>query len=419
MQLGPGGLGRAASMQGIVALLLTLAGAGLTTSVVKLGSEAATTPDVPRFRQLVQAAWSVWLYSSLATGAVILLFSAVSRWLAGIAIIPGADDVLVLASVCTCSATGILQGVISASRQIRLTTIVQVASSISGTVAGVLAITMLGEPGIALGVLMSYVGIMLPNIVAYRHVMKRHAVAPSLEVDLQLRRQLVGTGTPLAFSNLLGNGVQSLLPFLVVVYLGKESGGFLKAASLIALQASAVLATSLTHDYFPRVAAIREERSSLLPLVQSQFKLMLLCSTAIAGMITASASTLLRLCFSEQFVAATGLLDLLCIGITLRIGSWCLAYVVLARCSSSIYLLGEAIAGVALLISAILFMNLFGLNGVGYAFVLTYVVYFVVVARVVAKDTGSRLPWKMLFASLVAIIPILGIISLRTAIGLD
>jgi O-antigen/teichoic acid export membrane protein len=221
----------------------------------------------------------------------------------------------------------------------------------------------------------------------------------------------------LALSNLVGGGVQTALPLLVVYQIGDDGAGLLRAASLLAFQSVGFLMTGLSQDFFPRISEVRRDPAAIIAMLWKQFSLMIALAIMATASLTALGPWLLKLCFSDQFTEATRLLDLLAIGMIFKMGSWCLAYVVLARCSSRTYLITEGVTGLVWLSSSVVLMSVCGVNGIGYAFVLTYVIYFILVSTIVSRNLQSVLPWKMLLGSLAATAPVMGVIGLRSIFG--
>ena len=103
-----------------------------------------------------------------------------------------------------------------------------------------------------------------------------------------------------------------------------------------------------------------------------------------------------------------------------------MGFVILARSGSKIYFVTEFIAGITTLLSSWLFMQSFGLVGLGISFVLTYIVYYLITFFIVRREIG--LIWtstnkRMMIAAVTAaaiirLTPFIGLEYLRTPIAL-
>lgn len=417
LAVGPMGMGRASVLQSTVTLVGTVVGLGLGSAVVKLGTKLAAQPQDPSFRSMLTAAWSLWRWSSIVGGIAILVALTAYRAVLQEPLSPSINDLILIWSLLATTATALLQSVIGASRQVHLQATYMAFGAMAGHLLSVPLVWWLGTSAIGIAIALNYSGQLLVSILTYRVVATQHQSRPKPDAFRSSRATLLQTGLPLALSNLVGGGVQSVLPLLVIYKVGDDAAGLLRAASLLAFQSVGFLMTALSQDYFPRISAVRQDKLAVQAILNKQFSIMLALAVAVTCALTATGPWLLRLCFSEEFVKATTLLDLLAIGTVFKMGSWCLAYVVLARCSSRTYLVTEAVTGLLWLGSAVVLTSLYGENGIGYAFVLTYVTYFILVAAIVSRDLKSTIPWKMFLGSAISIMPLLAIVILRSKIG--
>ncbi len=410
-------MGRASAFQSLISLAAALIGLGLGSAVIKQGAELAARPADPSFRLLVNAAWSLWRWSCLLGAVSVLVVGTCYRVWHHESIALTTNDLFLFWALLAMTASNLAQGIISASRQVKLQATYLAFGGLMGHLLSVPLVWNCGPSAIGLAVALNYSGIALVSLLLYRIIANQHTHASSLADMRSSRATLLQVGVPLALSNLVGGGVQTALPLLVVYQIGDDGAGLLRAASLLAFQSVGFLMTGLSQDFFPRISEVRRDPAAIIAMLWKQFSLMIALAIMATASLTALGPWLLKLCFSDQFTDATRLLDLLAIGMIFKMGSWCLAYVVLARCSSRIYLITEGVTGLFWLSSSVVLMSVYGVNGIGYAFVLTYVIYFILVSMIVSRDLQSVLPWQMLFGSLVATVPVLGVIGLRSMIG--
>lgn len=410
-------MGRASAFQSTISLAAALMGLGLGSAVIKQGAELANRPSDPSFRLLILAAWSLWRRACIFGGLTVLVFGTTYRLWQHESIAIAANDLFLAWAILASTASTLSQGIISASRRVSLQATYLAFGGLAGHLLSVPLVWHSGPSAIGLAVAINYSGIALVSLLLHRIVVAQHS-NPTGSVDLHPSREaLLHVGLPLALSNLVGGGVQTALPLLMVYQVGDDGAGLFRAASLLAFQSVGFLLTALSQDFFPRLSSIRKNSDAIIAMLRKQFKLMLLLALGATSSLTALGPWLLRICFSDQFVNATLLLDLLAIGMIFKMGSWCLAYVVLARCSSRLYLFTEGVTGLFWLASSALLMSVYGANGIGYAFALTYLLYFVLVSFIVSSDLQSTLPWNMLLGSILATIPVIGVIGLRTSFG--
>jgi uncharacterized membrane protein (UPF0136 family) len=114
------------------------------------------------------------------------------------------------------------------------------------------------------------------------------------------------------------------------------------------------------------------------------------------------------------------------IGDLLKFSAWTMSFVVLARSGSTAFFLTELAGGVTLMLTSWLGMRSFGLAGLGVAFLITSLVYYLVVIATVRRTIGFRwtienkviISAALLAALVVRLVPIAGLERLRTPLAL-
>jgi O-antigen/teichoic acid export membrane protein len=94
---------------------------------------------------------------------------------------------------------------------------------------------------------------------------------------------------------------------------------------------------------------------------------------------------------SSAFMPSVRVLEWQLVGDVLKLSSWVMAFVVLARAGSAWLLLTELVAGVASLVANLWAIQVFALPGVGIAYVITYAAYWLIVSFVVHRRFGLAL----------------------------
>jgi PST family polysaccharide transporter len=184
--------------------------------------------------------------------------------------------------------------------------------------------------------------------------------------------------------------VQTALPFLVLHMLGAESVGYMRPALGLTVYLFAFLTSAMANDYFPRLSAASDQ-AALLEIANVQHRLVLLLAGPALLALIGLAPWLVPLFYSSSFLPALPLLEWQAVASLLRFSSWTLSFVILARRRSDLYLFGETCAGIMTLGSAAVGMRVGGLEGLGIAAMLTYVVYLAIVAALCRAELGRVL----------------------------
>jgi PST family polysaccharide transporter len=378
--VGPTGVGAQALAQNLVLLASMVAGAGVATGLVRLGAGVQGV----QLAALRRAAWQVTLLGGGAVSVTVIAFAPwVSHALLGAAVGRGTMALLAVAVVASL-AGNVLIGILNAAHQVTRLARVAVLAAAGGGVAGVAAVSALGMRGVPWAVLASAVAAVAVAAWQARVAAVVPRVVPSQSDVQAARRALLRFGGPFTASQLVGAGVQLAIPGIVVHTSGAGAVGLYRAAVSLSATYLALLTAAFAKDYYPRVARAGGDPDALRALVDEQHRLVLCLATPLCLGMLAASPVLVPLLYSHQFGGAVAVLRWLTVGELLRLSSFTLAHLVLARGRSIVYFGCEALSGVVLLGGSVVGLRVWGVQGFGVAYVLAYATYWIsvlVVAR--------------------------------------
>jgi len=93
---------------------------------------------------------------------------------------------------------------------------------------------------------------------------------------------------------------------------------------------------------------------------------------------------IIHILFTPDFTGVRGLFAFQLIGDFLKIGSWILAYLMLAKAMTKTFIITEITFGANFVVLSYIFINRFGVVGATYAFALNYLIYWVIM-EIIAK----------------------------------
>ena len=121
---------------------------------------------------------------------------------------------------------------------------------------------------------------------------------------------------------------------------------------------------------------------------QARISLLLAGPGVIATL--AFAPLALWLLYSPGFVAATEVLRWICLGIALRVVTWPIGYIIVARNARALFIATELFWAILNVGLTLVLVRSLGLEGAGVAFFLSYVAHGIVVYAIVRRLTGFR-----------------------------
>lgn len=156
---------------------------------------------------------------------------------------------------------------------------------------------------------------------------------------------------------------------------GVEEVGLYTAGSVILTTYIGMIFTALGTDFYPRLAAVNTDNDKCREVINQQGEIALLIIGPIVMGCIIFMPFLIRLIYSEAFMPACNFILWAVPGVMLRAASVVVAYIFLAKAEAKLYIINDvssAVYGLALRIGG---YYLWGLDGLGIAYVLLYVFY--------------------------------------------
>lgn len=379
---GPQGVGLYGLLQSLVGLGAIVFGLGVGTGIVRAVARALADGDEAQNLHIRDAALVLAGLGGLAGALVLVVLQG------PIAAAFLGDPGLGWAVVITAPAL-VLQlvaavelGDLNGRRRIRAMAVATAASSLAGGACIVAVVAARGVEGLPLGLLLSAAATLLITAVARRRAFDATGSAGSRPGRLHVPsrdavRWLLAFGGSYSLSQLVGTGVQLLIPVIVLTLLDSEAVGYVRAASVVAVGYLSVLLTAMARDYYPRAAAADPE--ALPRLMADQARLILAGAAPLILAIAALAPTAVAVLYSDAFSPAVQVLRWMLVGDILKLLSWTGAFVILARAGPGRYFAIEAVSGLCQVVATVLAVRAFGVVGAGVAYAATYALYLVVV----------------------------------------
>ena len=177
--------------------------------------------------------------------------------------------------------------------------------------------------------------------------------------------------------------------YLIRMYVGRTGGleqvGLYAAAWAILNGYVDMVFTAMGTDYFPRLSAVSNDNKQLHKIVNEQAEMAVLILGPILLLMFSTLPILIKIILTNSFLPVIGLIQWALIGILFKAGSWSIAFILLAKGNRKLYFISEMISNAIVLSCSILFYHYFRLNGLGIAFLMSYILYFLVVLFIVTK----------------------------------
>ncbi len=425
--LGPSGYGILGLEQSLLRIATLFAASGIGTALVRTSAQLVASGEVDAAADRQRAATTLACLLAIFAALIFILFrTGIDRMLFDLQVPRWEMAVIGMALACTVI-YDVQLGTLNAHHQVKALAAVSMTGAVLGATLGIALIARWREAGIPFAVL----ALALANCLAAQWWLQQKSLGISAQTRLPSLRSsafspLLRFGAPYAASMLAGTGVQLALPFLVLRMLGPENVGFYRAAALITVTYVGFLLTAMAQDYYPRMVAAGGNRPELARLINEQHRITLLLALPIILGMLALVPHIIPILFTPAFMPAATLLEWQLIGDVFKLSSWTMSFAILAQCGSSVFFWTELSGGVALLLASWVGMKLWGLAGIGIAYLVAYIVYYLIVRYALGREVPLRwsktnrwvLGWALVAVAVVRILPVTPWAQWRTPIAL-
>jgi PST family polysaccharide transporter len=387
--LGPTGFGLLGLYDSIAELTRSLAGMGVKNSGVRQIAEAVGAGDTQRIARTVTTLRRV-AFCSGGLGALLLMILSqpVSRLTFGDDKHTTAIALLALAvffSDVSDGQSALVQGVRRISDLARMS----IWGAFYGTVLSIPIVYFLGERGVvpslvcvaAMGILTSW---------WYARKIQVEKVSTGLHEIISETSALLKLGFVFMATGLMAMGSSYLVRVIVLRKLDIEAVGFYSAAWGFGGLYVKFILDAMGADFYPRLTAVAKDNSECNRLVNEQAEVgLLIAGPGLLATLT-FAPLVIQLFYSDKFGPAVEILRWICLGMMLRVISWPMGFMLIAKGKGTLFFLSELVSTLVYLGLIWLGVVMYGLKGAGMAFFGLYVVYWFGIYLIVRRLSGFR-----------------------------
>lgn len=386
--LGPSGVGLASLYTSAVAFIGDMSGLGISSSGVRQIAATAAGEDPSRLNRTIVTL----RYTSLLCGIVGMIVAAVLAPQLSMAMFGDlshrwsvtAMAVTLFFGALSAGQTAILQGL----RHLRELALFQIFSSILGTLACLGFILLFRESGIVpYLVASSFLALCFSSWYTRRFVWVERV--PPKEILMEAGN-LVKMGVAFTFSALLTGFVAYWTRIEIQRAIGTAAVGIFTATWTLSSYYVGFVLSAMGTDLVRRLAAAADDNVSVNRLVNEQTETgLLIALPGVVATITLAPWVLITF-YSKDFVLGDATVRWQILGVFLRLLSWPLVYVLIARGASLWYAITEAVSWVFYLIVFHFCVGRWQLEGAGIAFLGLYIFSTVMLTALIAAQTGFR-----------------------------
>ncbi|HEY8158408.1 MAG TPA: O-antigen translocase [Methylobacter sp.] len=409
MFLGPAGVGLMGLYGSIIELTISIAGMGINSSGVRQIAEAAGSSDTENVARTAVVLRRISIFLGVLGAVFLMGFSGPVSALtfgsdqhaAAVALL----SIAVFFNLVSAGQGALIQGM----RHISDLAKMRVLGTFFGTLISIPIIYFLHEEGVVPSLILSAA---MALIISWWYSRKIQTQTPTISASQvgQEAASLLKLGFAFMVSGLLMTGAAYAVRLIVVRKVGFDAAGLYQAAWGLGGLYIGFILQAMGSDFYPRLTAIVNDNAECNRVVNEQAHVsMLLAGPGVIATL-AFAPLVISLFYTPKFEGAVEILRWLCLGMTLRVISWPMGFIIVAKKKlQNLFICCELAWTIVYLGLAWGSVSSFGLKGAGIAFFGSYVFHVLMIYVIVRKLTGFRwsianLQTSFLFLALIAIV---------------
>lgn len=406
--LGPSGFGLLSMYGSIVDVAHSVAGMGINSSGVRQIAVAVGSGETEPIARTV----TVLRRTSIFLGVVgAVLLAVFSRQVSTLTF--GSDQYAVAVALLSFAVffrlvSGAQAALIQGMRRISDLAWMEVLSEFFGLLLVIPVVYFLREKGVA----PALVGIAAMTFAtSWWYSRKIKMQSPAMTVP-QLKQEvgpLLKLGFAFMASGFMAMGAAYAVRTLVLRFYGFEAAGFYQSAWALGGLYVGIILQAMGADFYPRLTGVNRDNTLCNRLVNEQAQIsLLLAGPGLIATLT-FAPVVIAVFYSAKFEPAIEVLRWICLGMTLRVITWPMGFIILAKGEQNFFLGAELAWTVVNVGLSWICLKSFGLNGAGIAFFGSYVFHGFMIYPIVRHLSGFR--WSaanrktgLLYLALIAVV---------------
>lgn len=174
-----------------------------------------------------------------------------------------------------------------------------------------------------------------------------------------------------------------LISYIFMAYLNHTADtatvGYYQAGYTLINKYVGLIFTAIAMEYYPRLAQVNDSRTRTTAFVSHEMKLTLWILIPVITLFITADDLIVSLLYSSEFSVIIPFISWAIVGMVFRAISWCMAFVILSKGDGKIYLITEISSAMISLILNIVAFNLWGIAGLGAAYIVWYLIYTIIV----------------------------------------
>jgi PST family polysaccharide transporter len=373
VKIGPQGIALVGQFQNTAAILTLLATAAISTGVIKYLAEHKDDPE--KRKRIINTAFLIVFFSSMVisvfgmtTSAYLseAVFKTKNFWF--VYFLFGLFTMVISFNV-------MFSAILNGLKEIRIFTIVNILSSLTGVILTVLFAYTWGIEGVLLSSTATAILIFLVNIYFFSKLGIKWK--PDFKSwDKPVVKMLSAFSLMAMVSGFVVPTMQFLVRDRIITQFSIADAGYWQAVTKISDYYLAFITSVLGVYYMPRLSELNS-KVELRHEIVAGYQIILPVVAAIAFLIWLFKDLIIHILFTPAFLPMKPLFTYQLLGDFFKIGSWLLSYLMIAKAFTKTFITTEILFAASYVVLSYYFMDHYGIIGATYSFCINYLLYWI------------------------------------------
>ncbi|MCG3864088.1 MULTISPECIES: O-antigen translocase [unclassified Photobacterium] len=280
----------------------------------------------------------------------------------------------------------LLQGFRKIKEQAKL----KIFSSLISTVIGIAIIYIYGVDGLAWAVIIVPATNYFIGVFYVKKNIQIKKNKPNLSTLCGISKNILYIGFIFMISGIMGEATKLGVREIIVDNLGINASGYFQASWQISMTYISFILGAMVADYYPRLTQSIGDKEKAHSVVNHQTEIALVFSSPIILCMLTFAPIIVKVLYSNDFYPSIEILRWQSFGDVLKILSWPLGFLLLAKGKTKSYFLIEMVWNISYFIFVYYGLKKYGIEVTGYCFVLSYFIYTIILFAMVNRECDFK-----------------------------
>jgi PST family polysaccharide transporter len=382
IQVGPGGMAYHGQFQNITAILAIIASGAISVGIIKYLAEFGQDPA--QRQKTITSALYIILFLSIITSVIVI---ANSKQLSVISFHTAELQQVYLLYGLFLSVISVniwFTAVFNGLKEIRKLTLVNIASAVTGIFVTIYLAKSMGIKGVLIAGNFTATVTLLFNIYFTRKLRTISWKPQLANWDAQYIKLFFGFALMSVVAVFSGSMAQLFIRDRIISDLSVSEAGIWQGIIRLSDYYLSFIITVLSVYYLPRLSEIKDKLELRYEIMKG-YRMILPVVIFITLLIFLFRSYIVQLLFTGKFIDMLPLFRFQLIGDVLKIGSWIMAFIMLARRLVKTFIITEILFSITYVFFSYYFINKYGIIGTTYAFALNYALYWITMGILMRK----------------------------------